>query len=92
MRFQDLVFREIEGAPLPQLACNGCGNRPVTLAAEIPLPGQDDAKVLITVCSRACESVLKRHPAADWFLDEVVARIELARNRDQWPEEIDLCS
>lgn len=90
MRFQDLIFREIEGAPPPQLACNGCGGRPVTLAAEIPLPGQDGAKVLITVCSRACESVLRRHPKADQFLVEIMARIERARaSHVQWPEEID---
>jgi hypothetical protein len=71
MRFQDLVFNEIEGA-LPQLHCNQCGARPVTLAAEIPLPGQDGAKGLITLCSRDCESYLKGHPMADEFLADVI--------------------
>lgn len=94
MRFQDLVFREIEGAPPPQLACNGCGAQPVTLAAEISLPGQDGAKVLITLCSRACESVLRRHPDVDQCLAELTVKIgiaiERARGGDvQWPEEID---
>jgi len=90
MRFQDLVFNEIEGATPPQLVCNGYGNSGVTLAAEILLPRQDGVKALIVLCSRGCESALKRDPMADQFLAEFMVNIERASGGDaEWPEEID---
>jgi len=92
VRFQDLIFNEIEGAPPLQLACNGCGGRPVTLAAEIPLSGQGGPKAMFVLCSRGCESVLKRDPRADQFLADFIVNVERARNHNrdpEWPEEID---
>jgi hypothetical protein len=88
MRLQDLIFHEIEGSPPLQWCCNSCGNPGVTLATAIQLSGGEMA--MIVLCSRACESVLKRHPMADQFLAELLARIESGSGGEiQWPELID---
>lgn len=90
MNAQDLVFHTIEGDPPPLVYCNYCSAQPVTLAAKIPLSGDDGAVALIAVCSRACASVIKRHPDAGRRITEVVAGIEslLRREREQWPAEL----
>jgi len=95
MRFQDLVFNEIEGAPpaRSQWRCNQCGAQGVTLAAMIPLPDQGSGVAIIALCSRACERIIRRHPWADEFLAEILARVVSMRLADvQWPEEIDVPS
>jgi hypothetical protein len=88
MRLQDLIFHELKGSPPPQTTCNHCGNPGVTLATAIQLPGGGMA--MIVLCSRACESALKRHPMADRFLAKLLAGIESGSGDEgQWPEVID---
>jgi len=45
MRFQGLIYHEIEGAAPPQLVCNACGETGVTLATEIRLSGMEGQDV-----------------------------------------------
>jgi hypothetical protein len=92
VRLQDLVFRE-DADGLPAGApCNYCGARGATLSAEVPLPGGHTA--LIALCSRGCESALKREKDGDKWLASFLAEAErmCAGADEQWPEEIDVSS
>lgn len=89
MKAADLTFLEIEDDPPPFLVCNCCGALGVRLGAVIPVPDRDGDVCIVTLCSRACESVFKRQPKADEVLAALMAVASMARSRDeQWPEEI----
>jgi hypothetical protein len=89
VRIRDLVFSEREGALPAGAPCNYCGNRGAALSAEIPLT--DGHTALIALCSRGCESALKREEDGDKWLASFLA--EAARvcevYEPKWPEEID---
>lgn len=87
MKLQDLVFREAAGA-LPRGApCNYCGERGATLFTEIPISGGHTA--IVALCSRSCESALKREEDGDKWLDGFLAEAAEFCKSQEWPEEID---
>lgn len=92
VRIRDLVFREQEGVLPAGAPCNYCGNQGANLSAEIPL--SDGHTALIGLCSRGCESALKREKDADkWlasFLASAVEFCEAHEPKPKWPEEIDV--